>query len=169
MAHRAMWAAWANSRCDLSPLRGHVCRIQTPHKIHRCEECGAPATDEHGDPLPETDQPALSEPIKVTPPVVDLVSRLRESVAAARERRLAETSSYDAGMADGTAGRDPDTDRLALGANRLNDYERGYIDAGPTVGEAAIQHRPGGPGPFYPGCPACNPTHYQHHTEAETP
>ena len=41
---------------------------------------------------------------------------------------------YDDGWADGIAGLDPQTDRLALGANRLNDYERGYIDSGtPTT------------------------------------
>lgn len=37
---------------------------------------------------------------------------------------------YDDGMADGLADRDPDFERLALGANRLNDYERGYIASG---------------------------------------
>ncbi len=38
--------------------------------------------------------------------------------------------NYERGWADGKAGRDPDIDRLALGATRLNDYERGYIDSG---------------------------------------
>jgi len=37
---------------------------------------------------------------------------------------------YADGMADGLADRDPQFDRLALGAHRLNDYERGYIDSG---------------------------------------
>lgn len=32
-------------------------------------------------------------------------------------------------MADGLADRDPDFNRLALGSNRLNDYERGYLDS----------------------------------------
>lgn len=37
---------------------------------------------------------------------------------------------YDDGMTDGLADKPPDFERLALGANRLNDYERGYIDSG---------------------------------------
>lgn len=37
---------------------------------------------------------------------------------------------YDEGMSDGLADLDPNSDRLAYGANRLNDYERGYIDSG---------------------------------------
>lgn len=37
---------------------------------------------------------------------------------------------YEDGMADGLADRDPDPKRLALGADRLNDYERGYVDSG---------------------------------------
>lgn len=40
---------------------------------------------------------------------------------------------YADGMADGLADRDPQFDRLALGANRLNAYERGYIDSGQAV------------------------------------
>ena len=44
---------------------------------------------------------------------------------------------YADGMADGLEGRDPQFERLALGANRLNAYERGYIDSGkePADGE----------------------------------
>jgi hypothetical protein len=34
------------------------------------------------------------------------------------------------GWEDGKAGRDPDHDQLALGSDRLNSYERGYIDSG---------------------------------------
>lgn len=41
---------------------------------------------------------------------------------------------YEDGMADGLADRDPDGDRLAYGANRLNDYERGYVDSGNAAG-----------------------------------
>lgn len=37
---------------------------------------------------------------------------------------------YADGWARGMAGLDPELERLALGANRLNDYERGYIDSG---------------------------------------
>lgn len=37
---------------------------------------------------------------------------------------------YHDGWADGKAGRDPDSARCALGANRVNDYEAGYIDSG---------------------------------------
>ena len=37
---------------------------------------------------------------------------------------------YRDGYRDGKADKDPASDRLAYGANRLNDYERGYIDAG---------------------------------------
>lgn len=44
---------------------------------------------------------------------------------------------YADGMADGLAGRDPEFERLALGANRLNAYERGYIDSGKAEEEAA--------------------------------
>ena len=42
----------------------------------------------------------------------------------------AESDNYKRGWADGMAGKDPDFESLALGANRLNDYERGYIDSG---------------------------------------
>lgn len=38
--------------------------------------------------------------------------------------------AYLDGWADGKADNDPAPDRLALGANRLNDYERGYADSG---------------------------------------
>lgn len=37
---------------------------------------------------------------------------------------------YQDGYADGMADRDPDPERLAYGANRCNNYERGYIDSG---------------------------------------
>jgi hypothetical protein len=33
-------------------------------------------------------------------------------------------------MRDGLAGKPPDFDRLCLGCNHLNDYEKGYIDSG---------------------------------------
>jgi len=39
-------------------------------------------------------------------------------------------ADYMRGWEDGKADRDPDPDRLAGGANRCNDYERGYIDSG---------------------------------------
>jgi hypothetical protein len=45
---------------------------------------------------------------------------------------------YEDGMADGLADRDPDSDRLAYGANRLNDYERGYVDSGSQ--DAPVEH-----------------------------
>lgn len=44
--------------------------------------------------------------------------------------RTMSQQDYDEGMADGLAGRDPDSERLAYGSNHLNDYERGYIDSG---------------------------------------
>jgi hypothetical protein len=40
------------------------------------------------------------------------------------------SQDYLDGWADGEAGRDPAFDRLALGWNHLNDYERGYVDSG---------------------------------------
>lgn len=41
-------------------------------------------------------------------------------------------NDYARGWHDGHAGRDPDPDRLAYGANHCNDYEIGYLDsAGP--------------------------------------
>jgi hypothetical protein len=127
VAHRAKWQALGNSRCDRL-FAGHTCREQRPHTIHWCAECGAKAVDENGDPLPETDQPALSGPI---------TSR----------------SDYADGMTDGLGGRGPDFARLALGANRLNAYERGYIDSGdaaPRPGQAV--HDDCGH-PDWPDCP----------------
>ena len=38
-------------------------------------------------------------------------------------------AAYRDGWDDGMAGRDPDPDRLAYGSDRLNAYERGYIDS----------------------------------------
>jgi hypothetical protein len=35
---------------------------------------------------------------------------------------------YARGWQDGAADRDPDPSRLAYGASRMNDYERGYVD-----------------------------------------
>jgi hypothetical protein len=49
------------------------------------------------------------------------------------EDRTMNEQDYADGMADGLAGKPPDPDRLAYGANRLNDYERGYIDSGPDA------------------------------------
>ena len=43
-------------------------------------------------------------------------------------------ADYERGMADGLAGKPPDFDSLALGANSLNDYERGYVDSGASDG-----------------------------------
>jgi hypothetical protein len=43
---------------------------------------------------------------------------------------------YADGWEDGMAGYSPNFWRLALGANRLNDYERGYIDSGNVEREA---------------------------------
>lgn len=40
------------------------------------------------------------------------------------------SQDYLDGLADGLADKDPDSERLAYGWTRLNDYERGYIDAG---------------------------------------
>lgn len=37
---------------------------------------------------------------------------------------------HDDGFRDGSLGKGPDWQRLALGANSLNDYEKGYIDSG---------------------------------------
>lgn len=37
---------------------------------------------------------------------------------------------YHDGWNDGKAGRGPDVDRMALGRNRCNDYEIGYLDSG---------------------------------------
>ena len=51
-------------------------------------------------------------------------------------------------MADGLADRDPQFDRLALGANRLNDYERGYTDSGDEAYARIYQAR--GPVPTTP-------------------
>ena len=45
------------------------------------------------------------------------------------------------GWADGRADRTPDPARLAYGMNRVNDYERGYIDSGrhePTTNGATM-------------------------------
>lgn len=46
------------------------------------------------------------------------------------ERTEASKQDYADGMADGLADLPPNVERLALGANRLNAYERGYIDSG---------------------------------------
>lgn len=50
----------------------------------------------------------------------------------------ATDAKYRQGWADGKAGRDPDSRELAYGGDRLNAYERGYIDSGhmdaPRVG-----------------------------------
>ncbi len=43
------------------------------------------------------------------------------------------TQDYLDGLADGRADKDPDPERLAYGCNRMNDYERGYIDSGTTA------------------------------------
>lgn len=40
------------------------------------------------------------------------------------------SDNYKLGYADGLADADPNPDKLNYGGNRLNDYERGYIDAG---------------------------------------
>lgn len=42
----------------------------------------------------------------------------------------ATDAKYRQGWADGKAGRDPDPGELAYGSDRLNAYERGYIDSG---------------------------------------
>jgi hypothetical protein len=42
----------------------------------------------------------------------------------------ATDAKYRQGWADGKAGRDPDSRELAYGSDRLNSYERGYIDSG---------------------------------------
>jgi hypothetical protein len=46
---------------------------------------------------------------------------------------IRENTAYLEGLADGEAGQDPNPERLAYGANRCNDYERGYIDSGRPV------------------------------------
>ena len=43
------------------------------------------------------------------------------------------TQDYLDGYADGRADKDPDSERLAYGWNRMNDYERGYVAAGITA------------------------------------
>lgn len=40
------------------------------------------------------------------------------------------SDAYRLGWEHGRADRDPDPAMLAYGADRLNDYERGYIDSG---------------------------------------
>ena len=50
-----------------------------------------------------------------------------------------ESQDYLDGWADGEAEKDPDIDRMWLGANQLNDYERGYVDSG--ISTAAIPNR----------------------------
>lgn len=42
----------------------------------------------------------------------------------------ATEAKYLQGWTDGKAGRAPDFGELALGSDRLNSYERGYIDSG---------------------------------------
>ena len=42
----------------------------------------------------------------------------------------ATEARYLQGWADGKADRDPDPRELAYGSDRLNSYERGYIDSG---------------------------------------
>lgn len=42
----------------------------------------------------------------------------------------ATDAKYMQGWADGKADKDPDPDELAYGSDRLNSYERGYIDSG---------------------------------------
>lgn len=51
------------------------------------------------------------------------------------------SQDYLDGLADGQAGKDPDSDRLAYGWNRLNDYERGYIDSGKPETAALLSQR----------------------------
>lgn len=48
------------------------------------------------------------------------------------------TQDYLDGLADGRADKDPDSERLAYGWNRMNDYEKGYVAAGlpPEPGHA---------------------------------
>lgn len=46
---------------------------------------------------------------------------------------------YEEGMADGAAGKEPNVDRLALGASKLNSYERGYIASGAVLKKPAKQ------------------------------
>jgi hypothetical protein len=48
---------------------------------------------------------------------------------------VSESQDYLDGLADGRAGKDPSFERLALGWNRMNDYERGYVAAGPVVAQ----------------------------------
>lgn len=47
---------------------------------------------------------------------------------------------YLDGLADGQADKDPDPERLAYGWNRLNDYERGYVDAGHRLRSQPDRH-----------------------------
>ena len=42
----------------------------------------------------------------------------------------ATDAKYRQGWEDGKADRDPDSRELAYGSDRLNAYERGYIDSG---------------------------------------
>ena len=42
----------------------------------------------------------------------------------------ATEAKYRQGWEDGKADRDPDSRELAYGSDRLNAYERGYIDSG---------------------------------------
>ncbi len=50
--------------------------------------------------------------------------------AMTQKKQEDRDQDYADGMADGLADRPPRFDRLALGANRVNDYEAGYIDSG---------------------------------------
>jgi hypothetical protein len=47
------------------------------------------------------------------------------------DTHMGESQDYRDGLADGLADKDPDPGRLAYGWNRMNDYERGYVAAGP--------------------------------------
>jgi len=42
----------------------------------------------------------------------------------------ATDAKYRQGWEDGKADRDPDSRELAYGSDRLNAYERGYVDSG---------------------------------------
>ena len=44
--------------------------------------------------------------------------------------RAVREQDYADGFRDGSAGKEPAFERLALGANYLNDYEKGYVDSG---------------------------------------
>jgi hypothetical protein len=44
--------------------------------------------------------------------------------------KVKDAAAYMRGWDDGKADRDPDFESLNLGKDRLNDYERGYIDSG---------------------------------------